>query len=370
MSGDVVKEQTLLNGDADTTQVTETHKQLSFLIIGAGSRGNAYASALNQCDSLGSLRVGAIAEPIESKRLAFKRKYVRHNETCQLYETWQQFVEFENERRKRESDRQDAGEAVDGVFVCVLDEMHAEIITALAPLGMHIMSNAAWPVNVVDPEIEDMMTHGKAPHDRAMNRLMERLEENYDSKITPTEEIQARPWFGRCVYGSDNNVCDDQVVTITWNDDPLDSPDEKTATKPHMKGRGAKIATFHMVASTEKQCERRGRIYGTKGEIEYDSKTIRVFDFATNKAEIHHPLQRGGGHGGGDAGLAQQFVRAIEAVERGVMSVDEAQRVYVGCTLEEVIRSHAMVFAAEDARKGKRVVDWGDWWRDNVESVL
>ena len=46
--------------------------------------------------------------------------------------------------------------------------------------------------------------------------------------------------------------------------------------KDPLKGRGAKIATFHMVAQTEKQCERRGRVYGSRGEIEYDGTMIRV----------------------------------------------------------------------------------------------
>ncbi len=231
--------------------------------------------------------------------------------------------------------------------------------------------NGGWPVNVVDPEIEDLMHLGKGPgeEDPGMTRLMERLAEDYNDSNTTRERVQARPWFGRCVYESDNDVCDDQVVTMTWKDDPLGLPANETV-ESRMKGRGAKIATCHMVASTEKQCERRGRVYGTRGEIEYDSKTIRVFDFATNEARIHHPQQRGGGHGGGDASLAQQFVKAIRAVKMGEMSVIEAQSTHIGCTLEEIIRSHAMVFAAEDARKGKKVVDWPDWWKANVEKAL
>lgn len=557
MSGQAIKRQKLVNGSISATQLPEAHKKLSFLIIGAGSRGNAYASALQKCNSPEAICIAAIAEPIESKRLAFERKYVRQDETCRLYVTWQQFVNFELDRRRKEvGNGQDVSGAVDGVFVCVLDEMHAEIITALAPMGLHIMSekplattlgdclkiyrslqpsgsaspkaifstghvlrysphnmllrkllleqnvigdvlsiehtepvgywhfshsyvrcvlqttrkiiahfkrgnwrnetttapslltkschdidlllwllcspppnstdpphlpsdvtstgsllyfrkarkpklagaatnclscpaepqciysakkiyierhlakgNAGWPVNVVDPEIEDLMQYGKGPYDQAMVRLGERLKEDCDANNTPLEEIQARPWFGRCVYESDNDVCDDQVVTIAWKDDPVSSSHDD-GTRDRIAGRGAKIATFHMVASTEKQCERRGRIYGTKGEIEYDSKIIRAFDFTTNKAETYYPLQRGGGHGGGDAGLAQQFVNAIQAVKTDEMTVAEAQGIHIGCTLEEIIRSHAMVFAAEDARKAKKVVNWVDWWKANVESAL
>ena len=226
--------------------------------------------------------------------------------------------------------------------------------------------NGGWPVNIIDPEIEDIMrTAGK---DTAITRLRERLAEDYDEN-TPQVEIDRRPWFGRCVYESDNDVCDDQVVTMTWEDDPLPA-DDNTIMLSRLKARGSKIATFHMVAFTEKQCERRGRVYGTKGEIEYDSKTIRVYDFATQRTQTHHPPQPGGGHGGGDAGLAEQFVKAVQAVKMREMAVTEAQKTHIGCTLEEVIRSHAMVFAAEEARKEKKVVDWADWWQVNVEDAV
>jgi len=226
--------------------------------------------------------------------------------------------------------------------------------------------NGGWPINIIDPEIEDLMKSKQSTEDgSAKLRLLERLSEDYDG-TTSQEEIDRRPWFGRCVYEAGNDVCDDQVVTMMWEDDPPPT-NRLDATGDNLQGRGAKVATFHMVASTEKQCERRGRIYGTKGEIEYDSKTIRVYDFVNKEAQIHKPHQPGGGHGGGDAGLAQQFVKAIEAVKMHGMSVAEAQKIHVGCTLEDIIRSHAMVFAAEEARKDKKVVDWAAWWQRNVE---
>ena len=232
--------------------------------------------------------------------------------------------------------------------------------------GQLAKGNAGWPINIVDPEIEDMMKN--PDKDVPRQRLMERLAEDYDVSMSQTE-IDGRPWFGRCVYESDNDVCDDQVVTMEWEDDPLPQKgDESMETR--IKGRGAKIATFHMVAPTKKQCERRGRVYGTKGEIEYDSTIICVYDFATKQTQTHRPHQPGGGHGGGDAGLAQQFVNAIEAVKMQKMTVAEAQKAHIGCTLEEVIRSHAMVFAAEEARKERKVVDWAEWWDSNVERAV
>lgn len=82
------------------------------------------------------------------------------------------------------------------------------------------------------------------------------------------------------------------------------------------------------------------------------------------------PHLAGGGHGGGDDGLARQFVLAVDRVKNHGVSVEMAQREEVGCSLEEVIRSHAMVFAAEEARKEGRVLRFGEWWVERVEGAL
>lgn len=215
--------------------------------------------------------------------------------------------------------------------------------------------NADWPVKIVNPEIEDLYQNKGI--EAASDQLLADLADDYDDS-TSLEVRNKRNYFGRCVWESDNDVCDDQVVTLTWDDDGED------------RSRGAKTALFHMIAHTEKQCERRGRIYGTKGEIEYDSSTIAIHDFATNKTTRHVPHAAGGGHGGGDAGLARQFLMAVNAVESGNMGMHEAQRAFLGCDLEEAFRSHAVVFAAEDARTKRQVVGWRDWWQENVESQL
>lgn len=219
-------------------------------------------------------------------------------------------------------------------------------------IGKHLArGNAAWPVKIVNPEIEDIFkTEGP---EAAESKLLESFAEDYDSS-TPAEEVQARPWFGRCVFESDNDVVDDQTVTLTWADDPLPGGE--------LGSRGAKSALFHMVAFTEKQCERRGRIYGTKGEIAYDSTTIDVHTFADGKTVTHAPHLAGSGHGGGDEGLVRQFLGAVNEVHREGMRAKEAQRTYLGCDLEEAVRSHMVVFAAEEARREGRVVEWGTWW--------
>jgi predicted dehydrogenase len=222
--------------------------------------------------------------------------------------------------------------------------------------------NANWPVKIVNPEIEEC--YKTSGLEAASEQLLNDLREDWTEK-TPVGEVEARPWFGRCVWEADNDVCDDQCVTITWDDDPVVKDGES-----ELKGRGAKTAQFHMIAFTEKQCERRGRIYGTHGEIEYDSTTIKVHNFGTGYTKVHRPHLAGGGHGGGDEGLARQFLMAMEAVDSQGMAAAEAQRKFLGCDLDEAFRSHAVVFAADEARKQREVVDWGRWWEEQVESQL
>jgi predicted dehydrogenase len=231
--------------------------------------------------------------------------------------------------------------------------------------------DTGWPVKIVVPDIESF----KGVH-MAEDRLLKALGEDYSSE-TPQVEIDGRGWYGRCVYESANDVCDNQNVTITWEDSPLPTslssvdgePNKFVSSTASLEGRGAKTASFHMVAFSEAICERKTKIYGTRGEITADSRTITVFDFPTGKEKTYHPHLAGGGHGGGDDGLARQFVLAIDAVKNKGISVEEAQRVHIGCTLEEIIRSHAMVFAAEEARLGRKVVDWQEWWKREVEST-
>lgn len=220
--------------------------------------------------------------------------------------------------------------------------------------------NAGWPVSVVSPEIEECLnTAGSAA---AEQKLTELLAEDYDAAVTPRTDVEGRNWFGRCVWEADNDVCDDQTVTLSWQDDALEEyPDSS---------RLAKSATFHMIAHTEAQCQRRGRISGTKGEITYDSTMIRWYSFENGGEQTLYPKQRGGGHGGGDAGLAEHFIDAVDAYKTGRMDLSTAQKTHIGCTLEDVIRSHAVVFAAEESRATRRFIDWLPWWRREVEAKL
>lgn len=230
--------------------------------------------------------------------------------------------------------------------------------------------NTGWPVKIVVPDIEDYDSG-----EEAREALLAKLKEDYDRSSMPDSEIAKRPWFGRCVYESDNDVCDEQIVTITWDEDPLlASPSKSPGSAPSptadpMGGRGAKTATFHMVAQTKKICERYTHLYGVDGEMYADSRTITVEDFRTGETRTYTPRLESLGHGGGDVGLARQFILAVDKVKNRGWDADKAQREFIGCTVEEVIRSHALVFCAEEARTGKKVVDWNEWWADKVRGL-
>lgn len=530
------------------------------LVIGAGSRGQAYAHAV-QLATNG--RIVAVAEPHPFKRAQFVRNYIdrgaaaSNDDEC-AFASWTDFIRYEKERRRRAAaGEKGVPEGVDGVFVCVLDEMHREVVVALATElgGLHIMcekplatrlddcvamyralrnntdgqtgepcvfsighvlrysphnmelrrllleervigdvlsvvhtepvgwwhfthsyvrgnwrredttapslltkschdidvllwllcsparydndggqqalphlpatvsSNGrlqyfrksrkpvgagdatnclqcpveetckysakriytggkpfmglgagvtGWPVSIVLPEIEDL---GAGAQGR--EALLAKLSEDYGPDV-PASEVAKRNWFGRCVYESDNDVADEQVVTMTWDDDPL--PGGRGADGAGVGGmedglgsRGAKQATFHMVAQTKRQCERFTRIYGVHGEIYADSYNITVEDFNTGTTTTHTPRMESMGHGGGDLGLARQFVEAIDLVKNKRAqgwTAERVQKEVIRCTLDEVLRSHAMVFCAEEARLGRKVVDWREWWAREVEGKL
>ena len=225
--------------------------------------------------------------------------------------------------------------------------------------------NTGWPIDIVVPDIEDYISKGRPSAGEAA--VAARIAEEYTDS-TPSSEISSKNWFGRCVWESDNDVNDNQVVTMTWENDPL--PPNLEDREKALSGRGAKTAIFHMVAHSTKICERYSHIYGSSGQIYADSSIITVEDFTTGAKKIHRPHIAEGGHGGGDGGLARQFILAVDAVKNQAARVENAQKEHLGCSLEEVIRSHAMVFAAEEARKGKVVLDFPEWWKRRVESSL
>ena len=145
------------------------------------------------------------------------------------------------------------------------------------------------------------------------------------------EALRTGP-YGRCVYECDNDVVDSQVVNMLFE--------------------GGGTASLTMTAFTEAD-HRQTRIFGTRGQLLGDGRTIRHFDFLTDRwQEIDtDPAGRASldGHGGGDEALMRAFVDAVRHRDQS--------RLLSGPS--ETLESHRMAFAAETSRRERRVVSLG-----------
>uniref|UniRef100_A0A3B5L1T3 Gfo/Idh/MocA-like oxidoreductase N-terminal domain-containing protein n=1 Tax=Xiphophorus couchianus TaxID=32473 RepID=A0A3B5L1T3_9TELE len=149
------------------------------------------------------------------------------------------------------------------------------------------------------------------------------------------EALRSGP-YGRCVYECDNDVCSNQVV--------------------NMEFEGGLTAAFSMVAFTKEICQRKTTIYGSKGEMSYDSDEICVFEFLTQRSTKHtassEALEHYGmsGHGGADYHLMNAFISAVANNDPSMIRSGP----------EETLISHLLVFEAERSRVEGRVVYCGD----------
>ena len=131
--------------------------------------------------------------------------------------------------------------------------------------------------------------------------------------------------YGRCVWACDNDVVDHQVVNLEYD--------------------GGVTASFTMTAFTRMR-PRETRIFGTRGELYGDGSTIRVYDFLTRETTEHEVGDVSGGHDGGDDGVIADFVAAVAAGDPALVPTSPA----------ETLASHRIAFAAEAARRERRVV--------------
>lgn len=169
-------------------------------------------------------------------------------------------------------------------------------------LGRLAKGHTGWPVNVVTPD---------------------------PTPETLLEALATGP-YGRCVYACDNDVVDHQVVNLEYEN--------------------GVSASFTMSAFNPGS-GRLTRIGGTKGYIDTDSSTLRIFRYLTEEWE-NIDTRAGdasilGGHGGGDGGLMEAFVQAVATGDRS--------RILSGP--DESLETHLTVFAAEEARRKRNIVD-------------
>ena len=90
----------LSNGDGSRNH---SHPQLRIAIIGAGSRGDAYARATIKSE-LGI--VTTVVEPVKYKRDRFGSKYIwskYQSSPDQAFEHWKDFVTYEWARQQKEA---------------------------------------------------------------------------------------------------------------------------------------------------------------------------------------------------------------------------------------------------------------------------
>jgi predicted dehydrogenase len=144
-----------------------------------------------------------------------------------------------------------------------------------------------------------------------------------------TEALRTGP-YGRCVYDSDNDVVDHQVVNMEFAD-------------------GA-TCSFTMSAFTPME-HRHTRLMGTHGYLDGDGRTIRHVDFRTGTDVTLDALGEAGpsaadGHGGGDEALAEAFCAAVAAEDPSLLSSDATQS----------LATHRVVWAAERARRNGEIV--------------
>ncbi|MFD1939758.1 MULTISPECIES: Gfo/Idh/MocA family protein [Nonomuraea] len=136
--------------------------------------------------------------------------------------------------------------------------------------------------------------------------------------------------YGRCVYASDNDVVDTQVVTMEFAD-----------------GTSA-TCTVTAFAALE---HRKTRVFGTHGSIEGDGVTLRLHDFLTDKVSMidtraDADASAATGHGGGDEALLDAFVAAIAHGDPSLVLTSG----------QESLATHRVVWAAERARHAGTVV--------------
>lgn len=134
--------------------------------------------------------------------------------------------------------------------------------------------------------------------------------------------------YGRCVFRCDNDVVDHQVVNLEFS----------------------KGGTVSFTMSAFNKGGRKSNLMGTRGELflDFEADEIKLFRFDTRQWELINTRTGAvSGHGGGDDGI----VRALYDYLTGAKAADQVSEIGISC------RNHLLVFAAEQARHERRVVD-------------
>lgn len=162
-----------------------------------------------------------------------------------------------------------------------------------------------------------------------------------DTEEALTENLK-NSQYGKCVYKTDNNVVDNMVTIMEFEN-------------------GVNL-TFNLSAFTDEVC-RTFKIMGTKGEIRgYDSKNIiEVYKFGQGEGRFSNgavetivPDTIIGGHGGGDTGLMEDFIAVCNG--KGDAKTNAVTSVH----------SHIMAFAAEKSRIEGKII----YIKDFIKEII
>lgn len=150
--------------------------------------------------------------------------------------------------------------------------------------------------------------------------------------------------YGKCAYNSGGDIVDRQTLNVIFGD--------------------GVTATFTMVGGTSK-AGRYLHIVGSKGEIEGhledDKFTLRKFDRSGNNFGYNEEIvdvstnvknhSKYAGHGGGDYLLVHDALEYVRGDGASVSVTD----------INDSVNGHCLVFAAEEARKNLKVVDFKEF---------
>ncbi|MCK9536247.1 MAG: Gfo/Idh/MocA family oxidoreductase [Bacilli bacterium] len=132
--------------------------------------------------------------------------------------------------------------------------------------------------------------------------------------------------YGRCVYRSDNNVADHQVVNMLF-----------------AAGATASLT----VTAFSNEIHRSIKIHGTKGEIEGDLEKMEIivkrYGGEIEIIDVKALASDFSGHGGGDVKMVVDFVRNLR----------EGKAISGLTDINNSIESHRMAFAAEASRRDR-----------------
>lgn len=169
--------------------------------------------------------------------------------------------------------------------------------------------------------------------------VLDSFDKPYDEITLEEKEAYLRENdYGKCVYSCGGDVMDRQNILVDFEDESL--------------------ATFTLSCGTVRPA-RYIHIIGTQGEIEgkleEDKFVYRTYekDSVSYKEELIDVSQKVvnnavyGGHSGGDYGIMYDLVRYLNG-DRTSMSIT---------LLDDSVASHLLVYAAEESRKAKKVVE-------------